>query len=51
MCFAYEESPCSACRKRTVALLIDLEILPDTLLDECHFDSNEEIRELVGNVA
>ena len=48
MCFAYEESPCSACRKRTVALLIDLEILPDTLLDECHFDSNEEIRELVG---
>jgi hypothetical protein len=48
MRFAYEETPCSACRKKIVALLIDLDILPDAIRDECEFDSNPEIRGLVG---
>lgn len=46
--FAYEHSPCMHCRKDTVEILLQLGASPDWLLDECRFDANEAIRELIS---
>ncbi len=45
--FAYEHSPCMNCRKKVVGLLLGQGLAPAWLAEECRFDANEEIRELV----
>lgn len=44
---AYALTPCQNCRARAAEILIDEGIAPDWMWEECHFDSNEEFRELV----
>lgn len=43
----YDKTPCSNCRKDYVQLLLDLDRLPDAVREECHFDSNLDLRALV----
>jgi hypothetical protein len=43
----YEHNPCSECRCSTVGLLMDLKGMTSDMLEECQYDSNEEIRQLV----
>jgi hypothetical protein len=45
----YERCPCSECRRRFVQVLHLVNALPDSLLEECKFDSNFDLRELVEN--
>lgn len=42
----YERNPCTECRYSTVGLLMDLKGMTPDMLEECQYDSNEEIREL-----
>jgi hypothetical protein len=44
----YERVPCSHCRWAAVRRLTEKGVLPDALRAECAFDSNDDIRELVG---
>lgn len=44
----YENGPCSVCRGRAVRRMIESGTLPDAYREECAFDCNDEIRELVG---
>ena len=46
--FAYEETPCSNCRHRAVALLQAIQCLPAGIREECRFDANDAIREAVA---
>ncbi len=41
----YEQNPCSNCRESTLELLFEIGILPDWVLKEAQFDSDEGIRE------
>lgn len=43
----YERNPCTECRCSTVGLLMDLKGMTAEMLEECQYDSNEEIRQLV----
>lgn len=43
----YERGPCSFCRERAVEKLIKLDALAKDLRQECAYDSNEDIRDLV----
>ena len=36
------------CREFVVARLLELNALPDALREECAFDANEDIRQLVS---
>ena len=45
---AYERCPCNFCRINVVSRLIELDALPAAIRAECAFDSNDEIRVLVG---
>ena len=40
----YERNPCTECRCSTVGLLMDLKGMTTEMLEECQYDSNEEIR-------
>jgi hypothetical protein len=44
--WAYENTPCTNCRHRIVILLDRFQQLNETLLYECRYDANEDIREL-----
>ena len=44
----YEKGTCSLCREDVVSRLIELDALPPAIRAECAFDSNDEIRVLVG---
>jgi len=48
MLFAYEHTPCSQCRERFVAELMEFGKAPREVIEECRFDANPAIRELVG---
>ncbi len=43
----YEQNPCLICRKLALALLHDLKILPDWILEEAQFDAYDHTRETV----
>ncbi len=43
----YERCPCSFCREKAVELLLQRNELPSTLREECAWDANVDIRELV----
>jgi hypothetical protein len=43
----YERNPCTECRCSTVGLMMDLKGMTPEMLEECQYDSNEEIRQLV----
>ena len=47
----YEKGPCSFRRNRAVRRLIELNALPEGVRVECWFDSNGDIRALVGEKA
>jgi hypothetical protein len=40
----YERNPCTECRCSTVGLLMELKGMTPEMLEECQYDSNEEIR-------
>ncbi|HEX9202120.1 MAG TPA: hypothetical protein VF865_21360 [Acidobacteriaceae bacterium] len=44
----YERGPCSFCRERVIADLIELNSLTENMAAECNWDANDETRELVG---
>ena len=44
----YEKGSCSECREWAVRRMIESGTLPDAFREECAFDCNEDIRELVG---
>jgi len=44
----YEKGSCSECREWAVRRMIESGTLPDEYREECAFDCNDEIRELVG---
>ena len=48
---AYERVPCAFCRGRVVEALLERGALPDSLREECRWDSNGVTRDLVGAVA
>ena len=43
----YERGPCSFCREFEVRRLIELNALPDNLREECAWDANDDVRDLV----
>lgn len=43
----YELNPCLLCRRDTLKLLHELEILPDWMLEEAKFDANDHTRETI----
>lgn len=43
----YEIGPCAACRDDIVADLLELKALPAHIAEECRFDANKKIRDLV----
>ncbi|NJM06829.1 hypothetical protein HC891_12550 [Candidatus Gracilibacteria bacterium] len=43
----YESGPCDQCRDNIVADLLDLDALPPRIAEECRFDANDQIRDLV----
>ena len=45
--FAYEATPCSLCREKYVAILLEFDKAPAPLREECAFDANLETRELI----
>lgn len=48
MLFVYEYSPCGNCRGKVVDAMVDLDIAPDWLADECRFDAMNDIRVKFG---
>jgi hypothetical protein len=44
----YEHGPCGFCRYQAVKWLMEINALPDWIKQECRFDANSEIRELVA---
>ena len=47
----YASTPCERCRSRSVRLLHRHQVAPGWLTEECRFDSSEETRELVRELA
>jgi hypothetical protein len=47
--WAYENTPCTNCRHRIVILLDRFQQLNETLLHECLYDANEDIKQLAEN--
>jgi hypothetical protein len=43
----YEHGPCGFCRFQAVEWLLEADALPHSVIEECRFDSNTDIRELV----
>ncbi len=48
MLFAYEHTPCSNCRERSLTRLLEFDKVPSEVLEECQFDANPDIRQLVA---
>lgn len=48
--FLYRNTFCGVCRSRIVRLMHKKKQLPDKILKECFFDSNNDIREFVGRL-
>jgi hypothetical protein len=46
--FVYERSPCSHCRASAVKLLVELEIAPTAMREECAYDAEDQIRDVAG---
>ncbi|MDR1264162.1 MAG: hypothetical protein LBK42_00985 [Propionibacteriaceae bacterium] len=46
----YRQTLCSCCRESTVRLMRDKQALPDTIVRECLWDSNDEIRDLAAQL-
>jgi len=44
----YERGPCSFCRELVVRRLIELNALPGHLREECAWDANDDVRDLVA---
>lgn len=44
----YNDTPCMHCRKVAVARMIELNCLPTGIAEECRFDGNDEIRDLIA---
>jgi hypothetical protein len=49
LCSLYEKGPCSFCRERAVASLLERGALPENVRAECEWDANSEIRELISS--
>lgn len=49
MLYMYENGHCSNCRADVIQVLMDSKVIPEWVLEECKYDSNLEIRELVKN--
>jgi len=47
----YEKNPCSFCREKTVERLLALGAFPEWMRLECAYDSNLEVRKMVGALA
>jgi len=47
LCSLYEREPCSSCRERAVELLLERNALSEKMREECLWDANQEIRDLV----
>jgi len=45
---SYEHGPCSCCREHIVRRLISLDSLAASMREECAYDANDEVRDLVG---
>ncbi|GER90223.1 hypothetical protein KDW_43850 [Dictyobacter vulcani] len=43
----YERVPCAYCRKKAIHLLIEQDIFPIWMMEECLYDSNEDIQKLI----
>ena len=44
--WVYQTTPCSICRHRAVEALLEQNLLPSELLEECRYDCSEAIRQL-----
>jgi hypothetical protein len=44
----YENTPCALCRWRAVKHLIAMDRLPDSIRDECQYDTYSKTRTLVS---
>ncbi|MGB6294874.1 MAG: hypothetical protein WBF90_01665 [Rivularia sp. (in: cyanobacteria)] len=44
--WAYENTPCTYCREKIVKALINSNLMPPKLVDECQFDCVKDIRDL-----
>ena len=51
MLAVYERCTCGLCRNGAVRILMDRRKMPGWMLQECHYDSNEETREAARNLA
>lgn len=47
LAWCYEHGGCVNCREKSVKNMLELDCLPDTIVDECRFDCSEHIRKLV----
>ncbi len=45
--WAYENTPCTYCRENIVKALINSNLMPQILVDECQFDCVQDVRNLV----
>jgi len=48
-CWHYETNPCSLCRRDAVAFLMKINSLPAHIAEECSYDANADLQELVTN--
>ncbi len=46
--WVYENNPCAHCREKSIELLIENNILPASIKDECQFDCSEDIKKIVA---
>jgi hypothetical protein len=46
----YETTPCEFCRESIVRKLIKDGALPDYIAAECAYDSNQDLRALIGGI-
>ena len=49
--WAYENTPCTHCRKNIFKALIDSHLIPQRLVDECQFDCVQDVRSLAREYA
>jgi hypothetical protein len=46
----YERNPCAQCRGKVVEALYKLDALPDWIIEECRYDSDEDTRAFVASL-
>lgn len=47
LCTLYKRLPCSLCRTKVVQQLVMLKAIPDWMINECHYDADEDTRGIV----